>query len=213
VAAAVVPGRMVGEAIKSLYGVSLARYGGTAWSPSGQQAGLTDILLTQRGRHDASRLEERLRGPEIGPVFISPLQRPRRTCDLAGSGTEAEVRGNLVVWNYGRYEGVHTTEIHAWRTDWQRRNLSTYLARPADDGGETKPYWQLASVQGLPDPGNEGRMNFPRNADGNWRWRSTEGVFKSSTAVAYVSNLTEPSHRFSGPGTQKDTRAMEAALR
>jgi broad specificity phosphatase PhoE len=52
-------------------------------------------------------------------VFTSPLQRARRTYELAGFGAAAEVDRDLVEWNYGQYEGRHTSEIHAERPDWQ----------------------------------------------------------------------------------------------
>lgn len=43
------------------------------------------------------------------------LQRAARTCELAGFGAVAEVDRNLHEWNYGRYEGRRTAEIHAER--------------------------------------------------------------------------------------------------
>jgi len=35
----------------------------------------------------------------------SPLQRARRSCELAGFGAVAEIDRDLVEWNYGEYEG------------------------------------------------------------------------------------------------------------
>jgi probable phosphoglycerate mutase len=52
-------------------------------------------------------------------VLTSPLQRAVRTCELAGFGAAAEVDPDLVEWNYGKYEGLRTAEIHAKRPDWQ----------------------------------------------------------------------------------------------
>ena len=43
-------------------------------------------------------------------VFTSPLQRARRTCELAGYGPVARVDPELVEWNYGAYEGRKTAE-------------------------------------------------------------------------------------------------------
>src|SRR5215813_5532998 len=99
--------------------VYLARHGETAWTLSGQHTGLTDLPLTERGERNARRLEERLRGLTFAKVFTSPLQRVRRTCDLAGFGAVAEIDADLVEWNYGNYEGRRTVEIHAERPDWQ----------------------------------------------------------------------------------------------
>ena len=37
---------------------------------------------------------------------------------MAGFGAQAEVDRDLVEWNYGDYEGLHTAEIHAKRPGW-----------------------------------------------------------------------------------------------
>src|SRR5436190_17767070 len=70
--------------------VYLARHGETGWTLSGQHTGLTDLPLTERGERNARRLGERLRGLSFAKVFTSPLQRARRTCELAGFGAVAE---------------------------------------------------------------------------------------------------------------------------
>jgi len=110
--------------------VYLARHGETAWSLSGQHTGRTDLPLTERGESNARRLKERLAGLAFAKVFTSPLQRARRTCELAGFGEAAEVDHNLVEWNYGDYEGLRTQQIHAKRPDWQ-------LFRDGCPGGES----------------------------------------------------------------------------
>jgi broad specificity phosphatase PhoE len=99
--------------------VYLARHGETAWTLSGQYTGLTDLPLTERGERNARRLEERLRGLSFTKVFTSPLQRARRTCELAGFGAVAEIDPDLVEWNYGDYEGRRTAEIWAKRPGWE----------------------------------------------------------------------------------------------
>ena len=99
--------------------VYLARHGETAWSLSGQHTGLTDLPLTARGECNARRLAERLKGLEFARVFTSPLQRVKRTCELAGFGSRAELDPDLVEWNYGDYEGLRTADIHAMRPDWE----------------------------------------------------------------------------------------------
>jgi probable phosphoglycerate mutase len=110
--------------------IYLARHGETAWSLTGQHTGLTDLLLTERGERNASRLKQRLKGLTFAKVFTSPLQRARRTCELAGFATVAEIDRDLLEWNYGEYEGRRTTEIRAERPDWQ-------LFRDGCPGGES----------------------------------------------------------------------------
>jgi probable phosphoglycerate mutase len=110
--------------------VYLARHGETAWSLSGQHTGLTDLPLTGRGEENARALGGRLSKLKFAEVFTSPLQRARRTCELAGFGDAAHVDRNLVEWDYGQYEGLTTAQIHARRPDWQ-------LFRDGCPGGES----------------------------------------------------------------------------
>jgi probable phosphoglycerate mutase len=98
--------------------VYLARHGETAWSLSGQHTGRTDLPLTERGESNARCLGDRLRGLTFSRVFTSPLQRARRTCELAGFGATAVVDPDLAEWNYGDYEGKRTAEIRQQRPDW-----------------------------------------------------------------------------------------------
>jgi len=99
--------------------IYLARHGETAWSLSGQHTGLSDIPLTQRGEDNARQLGERLRRLSFARVFTSPLQRATRTCELAGFGQIATTEEDLVEWNYGKYEGKTTVEIHEQNPDWE----------------------------------------------------------------------------------------------
>jgi broad specificity phosphatase PhoE len=110
--------------------VYLARHGETAWSLTGQHTGLTDLPLTRPGEHNAAALGERLAGLRFAKVYTSPLQRARRTCELAGFGAVAEIDPNLVEWNYGEYEGLTTPQIQATRPDW-------VLFRDGCPGGES----------------------------------------------------------------------------
>jgi broad specificity phosphatase PhoE len=98
--------------------VYLARHGETEWSRSGRHTGLTDLPLTERGERNARELGDRLRRLVVAQVFTSPLQRAARTCALAGFGDVAQIDPDLVEWNYGRYEGLTTTEIRATRPGW-----------------------------------------------------------------------------------------------
>jgi broad specificity phosphatase PhoE len=115
---------------KELPMIYLARHGETAWSLTGQHTGLTDLPLTEFGERNAQRLGGRLSGIVFESVFTSPLRRARRTCELAGFGSVAEIDPNLLEWNYGDYEGRRSAEIHAERPDWQ-------LFRDGVPGGES----------------------------------------------------------------------------
>jgi broad specificity phosphatase PhoE len=88
------------------------------------------LPLTARGEQNARCLRGRLAKIPFAKVFRSPLQRARRTCELAGFGTVAEDDPDLVEWNYGDYEGLRSPEIHAKCADWQ-------LFRDGCPGGES----------------------------------------------------------------------------
>ena len=117
----------MGEELPIVY---LARHGETAWSLSGQHTGLTDLPLTVHGEHTARRLGERLKRLTFLRVYSSPLQRARRTCELAGFSSVAEIDPDLVEWDYGEYEGRRGADIRAERPDWN-------VFRDGCPGGET----------------------------------------------------------------------------
>jgi probable phosphoglycerate mutase len=51
-------------------------------------------------------------------VLCSPLQRARRTCELAGLGGQASIDPDLVEWNYGSYEGLTPAAIREQHPGW-----------------------------------------------------------------------------------------------
>jgi probable phosphoglycerate mutase len=110
--------------------IYLARHGETNWSRSGQHTSFTDLPLDEHGEQEARRLRERLSGLKFAKVFTSPLQRAARTCELAGFKAVAKIDPDLVEWNYGKYEGRKTVEIHAEAPNWD-------LFRDGGPGGES----------------------------------------------------------------------------
>ena len=107
----------------------IVRHGQTEWSVAGKHTGRQNIPLTSGGEAEARKLEARLRPVPFAAVLTSPLERARRTCDLAGFGARAEPVPDLMEWNYGDYEGLKSAEIRAKRPDW-------HLFRDGCPGGE-----------------------------------------------------------------------------
>jgi probable phosphoglycerate mutase len=96
----------------------LIRHGDTAWTDSHQHTGRTDLPLNANGEAHARRLGARLKGKMFARVFVSPLERVRRTCELAGFAEHAEVDADLTEWDYGDYESKLTADIHRQRPQW-----------------------------------------------------------------------------------------------
>jgi len=90
---------------------------------------LTDLPLTPRGEQDARDLALRLQGRVFAKVFTSPLQRASRTCTLAGFGAVAETDDDLVEWDYGKFEGLTSSDIRLKDPAWS-------LFRDGCPGGE-----------------------------------------------------------------------------
>lgn len=96
----------------------LIRHGETEWTVSGAHTGRTDIPLTENGKRQALALGQQLGGRGFALVLVSPLDRARETCRLAGYADRAIVDPNLAEWCYGTYEGRTTAQILAERPDW-----------------------------------------------------------------------------------------------
>lgn len=74
-------------------------------------------------------MKGRLQNIQFDAVFSSPLQRARRTAELAGF-PKPQVTALLREVDYGEYEGMTTKAIRESRPDWE-------LYRDGSPGGET----------------------------------------------------------------------------
>ena len=106
----------------------LLRHGATEWALNGRHTGSSDIPLLPQGEAEARALAPLLGQQAFDAVYTSPLQRARRTCDLAGLGQQTRLEPDLREWDYGRYEGITTAEIRRTVPNW------TVLSHPYQDG-------------------------------------------------------------------------------
>ncbi|MGD0462463.1 MAG: histidine phosphatase family protein [Tepidisphaeraceae bacterium] len=108
----------------------LVRHGSTDWAEAHRFTGRTDLPLNARGEENARRLASRLRGLRFSRVFTSPLQRARRTCELAGFASAAKIDTDLLEWSYGQLEGRSSAEVARELPAWN-------LFRNGAPGGES----------------------------------------------------------------------------
>jgi probable phosphoglycerate mutase len=108
----------------------LVRHGETEWVRLRRHTGRTDVPLTAHGEAQARGLAPLLAETRFARVLASPLQRARRTAELAGLGDRIELDPDLMELDYGEYEGRTTAEIRRARPGWD-------LWRDGCPGGET----------------------------------------------------------------------------
>ena len=106
----------------------LLRHGATAWARDGRHTSSTDLPLLREGEEQARQLAPLLATVGFEAVLVSPLQRARQTCNLAGLGARAELCDDLREWNYGSYEGLTTAEIRRSVPGW------TIWSHPCPEG-------------------------------------------------------------------------------
>ena len=105
------------EAAVERHDVYVVRHGATEWSRDGRHTGRTDLPLLPEGEDQARATGALLGDRRFSTVLTSPLQRARRTAELAGHA-DAEVDDDLVEWDYGDYEGVTSREIQRTVPGW-----------------------------------------------------------------------------------------------
>jgi broad specificity phosphatase PhoE len=110
--------------------VYLVRHGETAWTLTEQHTGRTDLPLNDQGGRQAREVAARLATLRIDHILSSPLQRARRTAELAMPRSRVEPDDDLMEWDYGAYEGRSTVDIEVERPGWR-------LFRDGCPGGET----------------------------------------------------------------------------
>ena len=110
--------------------VYLLRHGETAWTLTAQHTGRTDLPLNEQGERQAREAGARLSALRCDRILSSPLQRARRTAELALPHRLVETDENLMEWDHGAYEGRRTVDIEVERPGWR-------LLRDGSPGGET----------------------------------------------------------------------------
>ena len=133
----------------------LMRHGETAWSLSGAHTSRTDSPLTDKGRERARKLGEYLKGTHFDKVFVSPMQRARETCEIAGFAAQAVVDQGLREWDYGDAEGKTTQQLRDQYNDpdWNVWTRPLIDGETAEHVGERADAVIARALAGTPDTG------------------------------------------------------------
>lgn len=151
----------------------LLRHGATEWARNGRHTGRTDLPLLPEGEAEARALAPVLARQRFAAVLVSPLQRARRTAELAGLGAQASVCPDLQEWDYGRYEGITTAAIREQVPGWT-------IWSHGCPGGESSPQVEercqrviaqaesLAAPQAIPAVALVAHGHILRSLAGTW---------------------------------------------
>ncbi|HEY5614854.1 MAG TPA: histidine phosphatase family protein [Bacteroidota bacterium] len=116
--------------------IYLARHGETDWNAERRLQGDTDTALNSRGREQAAKLAERLKGVPLDMVYSSTLQRSRDTAEIARGEVPLKSRAGLNERRVGKFEGkwLDRTKDPATAEEYPKRSRD-----PDDelDGGES----------------------------------------------------------------------------
>lgn len=114
------------------------RHGETAWNVETRIQGQLDVALNAKGRWQAERVAEALRGEGIDCIVSSDLARAHETaCAIAAAaGLPVSVDAGLRERCFGRFEGRTWSEIASWwpaeSARWRARDLDF-----TPEGGES----------------------------------------------------------------------------
>jgi probable phosphoglycerate mutase len=87
------------------------------------------VRFDERGRETGQLAMPHATAP-FPDSIVSPMQRARETCELAGLGDKAVIDNDLMEWNYGAYEGLTPKQIGEISPEW-------LIFRDGCPGGET----------------------------------------------------------------------------
>ena len=133
----------------------LIRHGETEWSLSGAHTSRTDIPLTDHGRQRAEELRDFLKDTKFAKVLVSPMQRARETCEIAGFSAQAQIEKGLTEWDYGESEGKTTKEMREKynKPDWSVWSDPIIGGETVDHVGERADQVIADALEGTPDDG------------------------------------------------------------
>ncbi len=122
----------------------ISRHAESEWNLLGKWTGLTDVNLTEKGRHESTLLGELLDDIDFDVVYTSDLKRTQQTLDgiLEGKpGTHNPPRINSAALNerdYGDYTGLNKWEVKEKVGDEEFQSIRRKWNHPVPNGETLK---------------------------------------------------------------------------
>lgn len=91
--------------------IIIIRHGETAANKERRYIGITDSLLSARGRRQGVNLKERMAKEKIDKIFVSPSKRTLDFSKIVFGARKKEIVPDLREMNFGIFEGLTHTEM------------------------------------------------------------------------------------------------------
>ncbi|HVE91095.1 MAG TPA: histidine phosphatase family protein [Actinomycetota bacterium] len=135
--------------------IIVVRHGQTPASVERRFAGSTDVDLTDEGAGQAELLAARLSKLDIEALYVSPMKRCRRTSAAVerATGLVPRVERDLRECDFGRWEGLTTTEVSAQFPDRFQEWVTDDTVEPPDGeswhavGERLGRWWESAAAE------------------------------------------------------------------
>lgn len=89
----------------------LIRHGETVWNRNKRYSGYIDIDLSRKGRAQAKKLQQRLKGEQVDKIYSSDRKRAIQTAKIIFKNFPIEKIGDLREVHFGIFEGLTYDEI------------------------------------------------------------------------------------------------------
>lgn len=120
------------------------RHGETEYNTTGKFGGFTDVPLNEKGLLQAHEAGEKLRNEQINAVYCSTLSRAVKTADEILKYHELPVTycNGLREMNFGAWEGLTYSEIHALYPVEAEKWIRDYTHYPCKDGESLLTFYE-----------------------------------------------------------------------
>lgn len=127
----------------------LVRHGETAWNKDGVLQGQRDVPLSARGIEQAGEAAPFFRTYAPTEIWVSPLQRARKTLEILSVGMTADpiVEPRLMERNWGVLEGTADRDLPSRFPEVMEKLRRDRIHAPVPEGESMEAFWdRIGSV-------------------------------------------------------------------